>query len=88
MIKNKNKNMVKYIKRVSDNKYLQSAENDTWVVDVKNACEMTYRECEVAKSLLLNNYSIENIKEVVNNSKPGKPLTPEEKRELINLLKK
>ena len=80
--------MVKYIKRVSDNKYLQSAENDTWVDDVKDAYEMSYRECEVAKSLLSNNYSTEDIKEIVNNSKPGKPLTPEEKRELINLLKK
>ncbi len=80
--------MVKYIKRVSDNKYLQSAENDTWVDDARDAYEMSYRECEVAKSLLLNNYSTEDIKEVVNNSKPGKPLTPEEKKELINLLKK
>ncbi len=79
--------MVKYIKRLSDNKYLQSVENDTWVDNVKDAYEMTYKECEEAKSLLLN-YSTEDIKEVVNNSKPGKPLTPEEKRELINLLKK
>ena len=80
--------MVKYIKRISDNKYLQSVENDTWVVDVKAAYEMSYRECEEAKSLLSNSYSTEDIKEVVNNSKPGKQLTSEEKKEILSLLKK
>ena len=80
--------MVKYIKRISDNKYLQSVENDTWVVVVKAAYEMSYRECEEAKSLLSNSYSTEDIKEVVNNSKPGKQLTSEEKKEILSLLKK
>lgn len=80
--------MVKYIKRISDNKYLKSPENDTWVEDVKDAYEMTYRECEEAKSLLLNEYSIEDFKEIVNNNKVGKQLTPEEIKELKNLFKK
>jgi hypothetical protein len=79
--------MVKYIKRTTDNKYLQSLETDTWVDNVKEAYEMTYRECESAKTQLLNTYTLEQLKEIVNLQKQ-KPITEEEKQELLNLLKK
>lgn len=79
--------MIKYIKRKIDNKFLQSLENDVWVDNSKDAYEMTYRECEETKTTLLNTYTSEEITEVVNMFK-GKPMSREEKRELINLLKK
>ena len=79
--------MVKYIKRTTDNKYLQSLETDTWVDNAKEAYEMTYRECESAKTQLLNTYSLEQLKEIVNFQKQ-KPITKEEKKELLSLLKK
>ena len=79
--------MVKYIKRTTDKKYLQSAENDIWVDNAKDAFEMTYRECETAKTVLLNTYTLEQIKEIVNMYK-SKPITKEEKKELLSLLKK
>jgi len=79
--------MIKYIKRKSDNKFLQSLENDVWVDNSKDAYEMTYRECENTKTTLLNTYTSEEITEVVNMFK-NKPMSREEKKELINLLKK
>ena len=79
--------MIKYIKRKSDNKFLQSLENDVWVDNSKDAYEMTYRECENTKTTLLNTYTSEEITEVVNMFK-GKPMSREEKRELLSLLKK
>jgi hypothetical protein len=48
---------------------------------------MTYRECEVAKTELIKTYTSEQIKDIVNMRK-NKPITQEEKRELLNLLKK
>ena len=78
--------MVKYIKRKSDNKFLQSLENDVWVDNAKDAYEMTYRECEETKTTLLNTYTSEEITEVVNMFK-SKPMSREEKKELLNLLK-
>ena len=78
--------MVKYIKRKSDNKFLQSLENDVWVDNSKDAYEMTYRECENTKTTLLNTYTSEEITEVVNMFK-SKPMSKEEKKELLNLLK-
>jgi hypothetical protein len=78
--------MIKVIKRTTDNKFLQSVETDTWVDDVKDAFEMTYRECNTAKTELLNTYTSEQIVEIVNMSK-SKPITEEEKKELLNLLK-
>ena len=78
--------MVKYIKRKNDNKFLQSLENDIWVDNVKDAYEMTYRECEETKTTLLNTYTSEDITEVVNMFK-SKPISKEEKKELLNLLK-
>ena len=79
--------MVKYIKRISDNKYLQSVATDTWVDNVNDAFQMTYRECEDVKTELLSTYSSDQIKDVVD-FKKSKPITEEEKQELFNLLKK
>ena len=78
--------MIKYIKRKSDNKFLQSLENDVWVDNSKDAYEMTYRECEETKTTLLNTYTSEEITEVFNMFK-NKPMSREEKKELLNLLK-
>lgn len=78
--------MIKIIKRTTDNKFLQSVQTDTWVDDIKNAFEMTYRECEAAKTALAGSYTPEQIKEIVNFRK-DKPITEEEKQELLNLLK-
>jgi hypothetical protein len=79
--------MIKYIKRKSDNKFLQSLENDVWVDNSKEAYEMTYRECENTKTTLLNTYTSEEITEVFNMFN-SKPISREEKKELLNLLKK
>ena len=78
--------MIKYIKRKSDNKFLQSLENDVWVDNSKDAYEMTYRECEETKTTLLNTYTSEEISEVFNMFK-SKPKSREEKKESLNLLK-
>ena len=79
--------MIKVIKRTTDNKFLQSVETDTWVDNAKDAFEMTYRECETAKTELLNTYTSEQIVEIVNMSK-SKPINKEERKELISLLRK
>jgi hypothetical protein len=78
--------MIKIIVRKSDKKFLQSVENDVWVDDVKDAYEMTYRECESAKNSLLNTYTKEDIKELVNFAK-NKAISKEEYDELLALLK-
>ena len=78
--------MIKYIKRKSDNKFLQSLENDVWVDNSKDAYEMTHRECEDTKTTLLNTYASEEITEVFNMFK-SKPKSREEKKESLNLLK-
>jgi hypothetical protein len=78
--------MIKVIKRTTDNKFLQSIETDSWVDNVKDAFEMTHRECESIKIDLLNTYTSEQIVEVVNMFK-SKPITKEEIKELRNLLK-
>ena len=57
--------MIKKVQRLSDLKFLLSLENDIWVDNVKDAFEMTYRECETAKTVLLNTYTLEQIKEIV-----------------------
>ena len=79
--------MIQYIKRKSDNKFLQSLENDVWVDNVKDAYEMTIIECKNIKTILLNTYTSEEITEVVNMFKK-KPMSREEKKELLSLLKK
>ncbi len=79
--------MIKLIQRKTDNKYLKSIETDTWVDDIKEAFEMTYKEYNTSKETLLNTYTEEQLKAVVN-IKKSKPMTKEEREELINLLKK
>lgn len=79
--------MIKLIKRTTDNKFLQSLDNDAWVDNQRDAFEMTYRECETTKTVLLNTYTSEQLVEVVNLRK-HKPITEEERQELLNLLKK
>jgi hypothetical protein len=79
--------MIKLIQRTTDNKYLKSVETETWVDNVKEAFEMTYRECELAKTALNGVFFPEQLKEIVNMRK-SKPITEEEKKELLDLLKK
>ncbi len=79
--------MIKLIQRTTDNKYLQSVETDTWVDNVKDAFEMTYKEYNTSKETLLNTYAKEQLKTIVNMTK-SKRITKEERVELINLLKK
>jgi len=79
--------MIKLLKRTTDNKYLQSLENDMWVDNQKDAFEMTYRECESTKTELYKTYQTEQISEVVNMFK-NKPVSEDEKQELLGLLKK
>jgi hypothetical protein len=47
---------------------------------------MTYKECVDTKTTLLNTYTSEEITEVFNMFK-SKPMSREEKKELLNLLK-
>ena len=78
--------MIKIIKRTTDNKFLQSVETDTWVNNIKESFEMTYKECEEVKTQLLNTYTTEQLVEVIDMSK-SKPISKEEKKELLNLIK-
>jgi len=78
--------MVIVIKRTTDNKYLKSLENDMWVDEQKEAFEMTFKERDEAKTLLLNTYSESQLKEIVNFLKT-KPMTSAERKEIISLLK-
>jgi len=79
--------MIKLIQRTTDNKYLKSVETETWVDNVKEAFEMTHRECEAAKTALNGVFLPEQLKVIVDMRK-FKPMTKEEREELINLLKK
>ena len=78
--------MIKLIQRTTDNKYLKSVETETWVDNVKEAFEMTHRECEAAKTALDGVFLPEQLKVIVDMRK-YKSITKEEKQELINLLK-
>jgi len=69
-----------------DNKFLKSIDNDNWVDDSRDGFEMTYLECENIKSILLNSYSEEQIKEIVNLTK-SKFTTKQERKIIKNLLK-
>ena len=78
--------MVILIKRTTDNKYLKSLENDIWVDEQKEAFEMTLKERNETKTLLLNTYSENQLKEIVNFLKT-KPMTSVERKEIVSLLK-
>ena len=58
--------MIKIIQRKSDNKYLQSAENDLWTNNISEAYEMSLIECVADKNSLSANYTSEDIKEILN----------------------
>jgi hypothetical protein len=79
--------MIKIIQRTTDNKYLKSTETDTWVDDIKESFEMSYRECETAKLSLASVFLPEQLKVIVNMGK-SKTISAEERKELIDLLKK
>ena len=79
--------MLKKIQRLSDQKFLLSLENDIWVDDQKEAFEMTFKERDETKTLLLNTYSESQLKEIVNFLKI-KPMTSAERKEIVSLLKK
>jgi len=78
--------MIKIIQRKTDKKYLQSLENDVWVDNRNDSFQMTYRECESVKEVLMNSYKKEEINEIVDFTK-SKTMSPEEIEELFNLLK-
>ena len=78
--------MIKLIQRTTDNKYLKSVETETWVEDIKEAFEMTHRECESAKTALNGVFLPEQLKVIVDMRK-YKSITKEEKQELLKLLK-
>jgi len=78
--------MIKLIQRTTDNKYLKSVETETWVDNVKEAFEMTHRECEVAKTALNGVFLPEQLKVIVDMRK-YKTITKEEREELLDLLK-
>lgn len=61
--------MIKIIQRKSDNKYLQSAENDLWTNNISEAYEMSLIECVEVKNSLSANYTSEDIKEILNLNK-------------------
>jgi hypothetical protein len=77
--------MIKLIRRRTDKKFLQSLSGDTWVDSHKEALNMTYNECEAAKTELLKIYQPEEIKEIVDFSKT-KPMTEEEKSQLMEMI--
>lgn len=78
--------MIKIFKRTTDNKYLQSLENDIWVEDIKESIIMNFVEAEEVKKILLQTYTLEQLNEIVDLVKI-KPLTKEEKKQLRNLIK-
>lgn len=79
--------MIKIIQRKSDNKYLQSLEKELWSDNITDAYEMTLIEMENMRDDIYSKYSSDDLKEIVNFSKM-KPLTKEEKKEVIDFFKK
>ena len=78
--------MIKIIQRKSDNKYLQSVENDLWVDNISEAYEMSLIECVEVKKSLSTNYTNEDIKEILNLNKV-KIASKEEKKIYRDILK-
>lgn len=79
--------MILIIQRKSDNKYLVSAEGDTWTENISEAFEMNIIESEEAKLTLSNKYSEDDLKEILNFQKT-KVVSKEEKKLIRNLFKK
>jgi hypothetical protein len=78
--------MIKILQRKSDNKYLQSVENDLWVDNISEAYEMSLIECVEVKKSLSTNYTNEDIKEILNLNKV-KIASKEEKKIYRDILK-
>ncbi len=79
--------MIQILQRKSDNKYLQSAETDTWVDDSSEAFEMSLIEYIRVKNLLSTSYSDNDLKIIINGRKV-KSISKEDKKETQNLFKK
>lgn len=79
--------MIQIIQRKSDNKYLQSAETNTWVDDSSEAFEMSLIEYIRVKNLLSTSYSDNDLKIIINGNK-FKNISKEDKKETQNLFKK
>lgn len=79
--------MIQIIQRKSDNKYLQSAETNTWVDDSSEAFEMSLIEYIRVKNLLSTSYSDNDLKLIINGNK-FKNISKEDKKETQNLFKK
>lgn len=79
--------MIQIVQRKSDNKYLQSAESDTWVDNVSEAFEMSLLEYMTVKTFLSSNYSNDDLKVIINFSKM-KEMSKQDKKEIKNLFKK
>jgi hypothetical protein len=77
--------MIKILQRKTDNKYLQSAETDTWVDNIKDAFEMTVIEFNNAKDAL-SGYQSEDLKEILIIGKT-KNVSIAERKALRDLLK-
>ena len=78
--------MIKIIQRKSDNKYLQSVENDLWTNNISESYEMSLIECVEVKKSLSTNYTTEDIKEILNLNKV-KIASKEEKKIYRDILK-
>ena len=79
--------MIQIVQRKSDNKYLQSAESDTWVDNASDAFEMSLLEYMSVKTFLSSNYSNDDLKVIINFSKM-KEISKQDKKEIKNLFKK
>lgn len=79
--------MIVVIQRKSDNKYLQSAENDSWTDSLTEAFEMNAVEYKGAKDILNSLYQEGDLKEIINFLK-SKPTGKEDRKIIQNLLKK
>lgn len=87
LTKNYKITMIQVIKRNTDNKFLKSVEADTWVDDVKEAYEMSFKECIDAKAALLNTYA-ENSLIILCDFAKIKPTTREDRQAFLAMIKK
>ena len=79
--------MIQVIKRNTDNKFLKSVEAGTWVDDIKEAYEMSFKECIDAKEALLNTYDEGSLVILCDFAKT-KPTTREDRQAFLATIKK
>lgn len=79
--------MIQVIKRNTDNKFLKSVEADTWVDDIKDAYEMSFKECMDAKDALLNTYDGDSLSVLCDFTKT-KATTREDRQAFLATIKK